>query len=49
MLYKVGDKVRVKFNLEAGKHYERTDGIPRLFCNQWMSQFAGAICTIKSA
>lgn len=48
MLYKVGDKVRVKFNLEAGKHYERTDGIPRLFCNQWMSQFAGKICTIKS-
>ena len=47
MLYKVGDKVRVKFNLEAGKHYER-NGLPPVFCNQWMSQFAGKICTIES-
>lgn len=49
MLYKVGDKVRVKFNLEAGKHYERGGHNPPLFCNQCMAQFAGAICTIKSA
>ena len=50
MSYKVGDKVRVKSNLEAGKRYpivSESGAIESVFCNANMLQFAGKFCTIK--